>query len=106
MWQQGWSPQSEFPADDHELEQILKDGWFDVLDLSLSTALTREHWLPRMATTIELARRASQNPDLIVVADGRAFYESSQAGAQVNADTTNRTAADITTDILNVMAKK
>ncbi|MDE8345953.1 MAG: BLUF domain-containing protein [Acidocella sp.] len=106
MWQQGWAPHSEFPANDRELQQILKDGWFDVLDLSLSTSLEREHWLPRMATTIDLARRASQNPDLIVIADGRSFFQSDEAAALVGADAGNNSATDITRDILNVMPKK
>jgi hypothetical protein len=35
---------------------------FDPLDLSLSMAMRRQHWLPRMARMTASARRASRNP--------------------------------------------
>ena len=66
--QAGWSPQSACPTDDQGLQDVLSSAWFDVLDLSLSTAFRREHRLTQMRQTIEQARRASRNPR---VAGGR-----------------------------------
>jgi hypothetical protein len=100
MWRRGWSPQAEFPSDDEALQKILTAGWFDVLDLSLSVALRREHWLPRMAQTISLARRASRNPALVVLVGGRVFSERSDAAAGIEADAGSRTASDVTQEII------
>ena len=100
MWQEGWAPQSEYPTSDAELQQIVKDGWFDVLDLSLSTAIKREHWLPRLATTISLARRASLNPDLVIVAGGRVFHDEAGANKTAQADIALRSATGVTAAII------
>jgi hypothetical protein len=103
MWQEGWSPQSEFPVSDEALQKIVKGHWFDVLDLSLSVSLRREHWLERMATTIGLARRASMNPALIILAGGRVFAEDGATADTVGADGANKTASTIVDDILQGM---
>jgi methanogenic corrinoid protein MtbC1 len=103
MWQEGWSPQSEFPVSDEALQKIVKGHWFDVLDLSLSVSLRREHWLQRMATTIEMARRASMNPALIILAGGRVFAEDGATADTVGADGANKTASTIVEDILQGM---
>ncbi len=103
MWQEGWSPQSEFPVNDEALQQIVRGHWFDVLDLSLSTALRREHWLERMAATIGLARRASMNPALIILAGGRVFAEDGATADTVGADGANKTASTIVEDIIQGM---
>jgi len=95
LGQAGWSPQSEFPADDHALQELLSASWFDVLDLSLSVALRREHWLPRVTKTIALARRASQNPSMKVVVGGRAFFESGRAGTKVGADLASKSSGTL-----------
>jgi hypothetical protein len=88
----GWDSQSEFPDTDEALQDLLADTWFDALDLSLSAAFRREHWLPRVAKTITLARHASKNPAVVVVVGGRMFTEDGNAGAQVGADGTSQTA--------------
>jgi hypothetical protein len=90
----GWDPLSEFPATDEALQDLMADTWFDALDLSLSPSFRRETWLPRMRTTIALARHASRNPALVIVVGGRIFAEDRDAGALVGADATSRTAAD------------
>jgi hypothetical protein len=95
MWQEGWSPQSEFPVDDAALQKILRSNWFDVLDLSVSVALRREHWLPRLAATIDLARRASRNPALIVLVGGRVFAEHAASAVTVGANKANDSASNI-----------
>jgi len=104
MWYEGWSPQAEFPRDDAALRKILTGGWFDVLDVSLSVALRREHWLPRLAETIRLARRASRNPALVVTVGGRVFSEHAAGPQDVQANAAHGTASDVTTDILRMLA--
>jgi hypothetical protein len=106
MWQAGWSPQSEFPTDNAALQRLLQADWFDVLDLTMSAALQRAHWLPRLAETVRLARRASRNTDLVVMVGGRIFADADAAGTDVEADGSNATASHITADILQVMADK
>jgi methanogenic corrinoid protein MtbC1 len=106
MWNAGWSPQSEFPTDNAALQRLLRADWFDVLDLTMSVALQRAHWLPRLTETVRLARRASRNTNLVVMVGGRIFADADAAGTDVEADGTNATASHITTDILQVMADR
>jgi hypothetical protein len=96
----GWAPQSEFPRTDSALQELVSSSWFDVLDLSLSVALRREHWLPRVRETIAQARRASQNPALLVVVGGRVFLEQTSAGTNVGANLTSKTAGNVDQSIL------
>jgi methanogenic corrinoid protein MtbC1 len=103
MWHQGWSPQSEFPSDNAALQRLLRADWFDVLDLTMSVALQRQHWLPRLAETIRLARRASRNQDLIVIVGGRIFADEAATGSGVAADGHNSTATHIAADILQMI---
>jgi hypothetical protein len=97
----GWAPECAFPADDGALQALLAASWFDALDLTLSTAFQREHWLPRMTRTIVLAREASRNPALVVVVGGRVFVEQRDAGRRVGADAASTTALEIEQLILN-----
>jgi hypothetical protein len=99
----GWSPECAFPQDDAALQDLLSDSWFDALDLSLSTALTREHWLPRVAQTIQLARRASQNQALVVLVGGRTFVEQGDAGQGVGADASVTTSRELSRAILELV---
>jgi hypothetical protein len=103
MWHEGWSPQSEFPNDNAALQKLLKADWFDVLDLTLSVALQRQHWLPRMAETVRLARRASRNQDLIVMVGGRIFADEDAAGSSVAANAHHATASHVAADILRMI---
>lgn len=86
MWRAGWDVHTEFPPTDDALQALVSETWFDALDLSLSAAFRREHWLPRMTETIARARVASRNPKLIVSAGGRIFSESSGTAVHVGAD--------------------
>jgi hypothetical protein len=106
MWQEGWSPQSEFPSDNAALQRLLEGDWFDVLDLTMSVALQRQHWLPRLAETIRTARRASRNPGLVVMVGGRVFAEDAATSGDVTANGSNATASHIAGDILRVMADR
>jgi hypothetical protein len=48
-----------------------------------------------MAQTIALARRASLNPEIVVVVGGRVFYEHGANAATVGADADSMTALHI-----------
>lgn len=84
--QAGWNITSDFPDTDKALTDIVAGGWFDALDISLSPALRREHWLPRMAETIRKVRRTSRNPAIAVIVSGRVFSERADACSVVGAD--------------------
>ena len=95
LWNAGWSPSSGSPADDKSLQELVSQQWFDVLDLSLSTAFRREDRLGAVTDTIAAARRASSNPALMVMVSGRIFVEETAAGAQVGADLATTTSRDV-----------
>lgn len=95
LWNAGWAPQFEFPADDRALADLVSATWIDVLDLSLSAAFRRVESMPRLARTIAHARRASRNPALVVVVGGRAFAEAGAAGPNVGADLASRTSRNV-----------
>ena len=99
----GWAPRREFPRNDNALQDLVSSSWFDVLDLSLSVALRREHWLPRVTQTIAHARRASQNPQLLVVVGGRVFAEQADAGTNVGANLASTTAGNVDREILRTL---
>jgi hypothetical protein len=103
LWQAGWSPQTEYPQDDKELQDIVSGSWFDVLDLSLSAAFRRDSWLPRVTKTIAGARLASRNPALVVAVGGRIFKEERLAGISVGADLATKTALHMDRSILDAM---
>lgn len=100
MFNVGWRPHTEFPKDDQALETLVAATWFDVLDLSLSAAFRRDHWLPRLRTTIAAARHASRNPALVVVVGGRLFAEHLAIGRQVGADAATTTSVEVDKSIL------
>lgn len=75
MWREGWDTRCEFPEHTATLTRLVKREWFDVVDLSLSLAFSREDWMPRMASTISAVRAASLNPALVVVVRGRVFFD-------------------------------
>ncbi len=106
LWNAGWSPRCERPADDRSLEDLVSGSWFDVLDVSFSAAFQREHWLSRLTTTIARARRASMNPALLVVVGGRIFAERRKTGLQVGADLTSMTASTVDELIRLGMARR
>jgi methanogenic corrinoid protein MtbC1 len=106
LWNAGWAPRCEYPADDRTLQDLVSKTWFDVLDISLSTAFRREHWLPRLTKTIAAARSASRNPVLLVVVGGRIFAEQESSGAQIGADVTSVTAAHVDELISRGMARR
>lgn len=86
FWRDGWEVSCEFPTTDGELGLALKNRWFDVLDLSLSTAIRSDRALATMSATIRAAHAASLNPALMVIVDGRWFCERPQSFRDVGAD--------------------
>lgn len=105
LWQAGWHTQLEAPNSDEALEQLVADTWFDALDLSLSASFRREHWLPRMAQTIQHVRDASRNPQLVVVVGGRVFYEHESIGEDIGADASNRSAPLLAAKIMATLKR-
>jgi hypothetical protein len=95
LWSEGWSPRSEYPADDRALSDLLSASWVDVLDLSLSAAFRRRESLSALARTIAQARRASRNPALVVVVGGRVFVEDAATGPDVGADLASHTSLNL-----------
>ncbi len=95
FWRAGWDVVCEFPATDAELESLVKEQWFDVLDLSLSSAFQRDHRLAAMTSTIQVARSASFNPNLRVIVCGRVFLEHPEYSLLVGADAGCSTAAKV-----------
>ena len=105
LYQHGWQPQAEFPSSDNALEEMVSNTWFDALDLTLSTAFRREHWLPRVAKTIACVRAASRNPALVIIASGRVFTDTSGRFSQVSANAASSTASDVAPLILQSLRK-
>jgi hypothetical protein len=85
FYRDGWDVSCEFPATDEGLRNLVHDRWFDVLDLSLSSAMRREEQLLAMRATIRTAQAASLNPALAIIVDGRAFVEHPRAYLDVGA---------------------
>jgi methanogenic corrinoid protein MtbC1 len=82
----GWDVSCEISSDNNMLKDILHGQWFDVLEISSSGALRRDHQLPALRGTIRAARAASLNPALAVIVDGRSFVERPEAYLEVGAD--------------------
>jgi hypothetical protein len=95
FWQAGWDVRCEYPRSDEALGRLVRDRWFDVLELSLSGAFLREHRLADLAASIRAAHAQSRNPGLVVVVDGRIFHERPAAFADVGADAGSTTALDL-----------
>jgi len=111
LWRSGWDMHAEFPATDAALDALLADTWFDALDLTLSISFRREHWLPRLASTIAHARAASLNPKLVVVVGGRAFSagedegEADHSAAALGDDGRSSSANNVEATILHALRR-
>lgn len=95
-WQAGWDTDLRFPSSEEALKRIVATNWFDAIDLSLSPASQREHRIRNMEKIIQTVRRASKNPDLVVVAGGRAFYDRLATSSDVGADASHASASQVT----------
>jgi methanogenic corrinoid protein MtbC1 len=95
FWQSGAVVDCKFPTSDVGLCDLLHSRWFDILDLSLSDAYRREHWLSAMTETVRLARSASVNPRLVVTVGGRVFREQPDFCGRVGADASHGSAREL-----------
>ena len=95
FWRHGWDVSCEFPSSNNVLRNLVREQWFDVLELSLSGALRRDQQLQAMEVTIRAAQEASLNPALVVIVDGRSFFERPQAYLDVGADGACRTSTEV-----------
>ena len=82
----GWDVTCAFPRNDEELDKLLHDESFDVLDLSLSNVFNREDQIDAMAVSVRKARAQSLNAALVVLAGGRVFLDHPEAASQIGAD--------------------
>ncbi len=94
FWRDGWDVSCEFPNTDNALRGLVRDRWFDVLDLSLSGAQRRDQELQAMRVTIRAVQASSLNPSLAILVEGRSFFERPRAYQDVGADVGCVTAAD------------
>jgi len=86
FWRGGWDVACEFPNTDDALRELVHQQWFDVLELSSSGSLCRDHRLQAMRSSIQAAQAASLNPALAVIVDGRSFFERPDAYLEVGAN--------------------
>jgi len=86
FWRDGWDVSCEYPSSDSVLRRLVRDHWYDVLDLSLSNGILREHELQAMRVTIRAAQASSRNPALAILVEGRSFFERPDAYLDVGAD--------------------
>jgi hypothetical protein len=98
----GFEPTCEFPVTNEALNQIAGKQWFDAIDVSLSSAFMREESLPRMAQTIAGVRKASLNPNVVVVVGGRIFFEHGAVASTVGADDAHMSALQVPQSIRSV----
>ena len=84
---------------------MVSNTWFDALDLTLSSAFRREHWLPRVAETIARVRVASRNPALVIIVGGRVFTETGEKASGLDANGSSTTSADVAPLILKSLRR-
>ena len=82
----GWDVSCAYPTTDNALRGLVRDQWFDVLDLSLSGAVLRDRDLQSMRVSIRAAQASSLNPALAILVEGRSFFERPRAYLDVGAD--------------------
>ncbi len=78
----GWHTVAELGSGHAELEARIAGEWFDVAGLSASTTASLKV-LPRLVARL---RRASRNPDLVILVGGHAFADEPDLPARVGAD--------------------
>lgn len=77
-----WNVSAGPPLSEPELLQSVRDGWFDVIGFSIACGdrvSTLKHQLAKV-------RRASRNPDVVLMVGGRVFTDDPTLVARVGAD--------------------
>ncbi len=80
----GWDVYSEPCANAHELTELARHGWFDVIGLSASV----DDQLEPLETFISDLRSASRNPSVGVMVGGPLFLNNASLVGEVGADFT------------------
>lgn len=78
----GWEVTTAASGPGLDPAALLQDDWFDVVGVSLSCAA----FLPALAATVPLLRRASRNPDLRVIVGGPYFATVGDEGLPADVD--------------------
>jgi hypothetical protein len=82
----GWSVRCAFPGDAAALDALLRAEHHDLLHLASSDVMSRDETLGAVAAAIRAARRASCNPNLVVLVSGRMFSQQPGLAVFVGAD--------------------
>ena len=80
----GWQTWSAPSLDESELVALAAGRSFDLIGLTVSV---ERHAAP-LARTIAAVRRASRNPEVLVMVGGRVFTERPELAAEIGADGT------------------
>lgn len=80
----GWQTWSAPALDEDELVALTAGRAFDIVGLTVSV----ERHVAPLEKTIASVRRASRNPDVLILVGGRVFTEQPQLAAQIGADGT------------------
>jgi MerR family transcriptional regulator, light-induced transcriptional regulator len=80
----GWSVRDESGMSSDELNDTLRNEWFDVVGLSLSS----EVWLDGLGAVIHSVRKTSRNRDVGVMVGGSIFVKRPELAILVGADAT------------------
>lgn len=80
----GWQTWSAPALDDHELIALAAGRSFDLIGLTVSV----ERHVAPLARTIAEVRRASRNPQVVILVGGRVFTDKPELAAEIGADGT------------------
>lgn len=86
----GWEVEGGTAVSREDLLESARSNWFDVVGLSLSSELLFQKVRP----AIHAIRRASRNPDVVVMVGGPYFLDHPDRVAEAGADTTARDAPE------------
>jgi len=79
----GWGVWGDPTASEREVAAAVREEWFDVVGISLGIA---DH-LPLAASTVRAVRKASRNPDVVILLGGPAMLRNPQFVTVAGADT-------------------
>lgn len=80
----GWQTYCAPGVDENEMVTLVAGRWFDIVGLTVSV----DRHLTALPRTVAALRRASRNPQLVVLVGGRIFAERPELAAVVGADGT------------------
>lgn len=101
----GWQTWSAPALDDHELVALAAGRSFDLIGLTVSV----ERHVAPLARTIAQVRRASRNPQVLILVGGRVFTDNPQLAVEIGADGTaadGQLAVQLAETLLNSDARR